>query len=273
MKKKGIIVAVCLILVGLFAVNGTLAQGIEGLFRTIFGTNEAEVDTTQLDVELVYQKHVVDNAGNVSFETVTDLPMLYPAHYPENYTWTTKSVPIGNDVYQLWDDKAVTGVVDKFVSVRNVAEKAAFVRIYIAVKNDATAQEYLKVNIGLSNAGDDKYITAVHQNDITIGGAAYKLYAFDYKEKLSPNAVTPPITLQVAVDKRANNAELAALGNEFLQIHALAIESDAFANYDENGNLINENNPNPGTPMSPTTALEMAIGDLDTHNPYPAIIK
>jgi len=95
--EKAIVLAVCLLLVGLLAVNGTLAQGLSDLFAdlsNLFTTGGApEQDTDgKLDVRLVYQKRNADGTALVGEGTPEQLA---PARYGADFTWGDK-VTIGN---------------------------------------------------------------------------------------------------------------------------------------------------------------------------------
>ena len=94
--KKAIVLAVCLLLVGLLAVNGTLAQGLSDLFAdlsNLFTGGAPQQDTKgELDVRLVYQKRNADGTALVGEGTPEQLA---PARYGADFTWGDK-VTIGN---------------------------------------------------------------------------------------------------------------------------------------------------------------------------------
>lgn len=222
MKKRALVLLVCVALAALVAVNDTLATAVQGWFNTVFGNAPTTGDA--LDVEIVSSTTGV----------------LTPAHYADGFAWS-KVTP-----------------VQKTTCVRNVQEEAAFVRICIAVKQ----ADCLKARLPAVPEG---YINAEKQ--IAIGGAAFTLYTFDYQQQLTQGSSSPAITMDFALTKETTNEHLAALGTDFVQVKSFAIQASAFAKLDENGNQI-ANDDTTTQPMKPETALQHALGDINTFNPF-----
>ena len=107
MKRKGLVLLLCLAMVLLLGVNNTLANSVQGWFKdlsTWLGDvlGKPDANPQELQVELI---------------STTD-GMLMPSHYPAEFDWSLA--------------KAVT----KTTYVENVAKEAAFVRICIAANTD-----------------------------------------------------------------------------------------------------------------------------------------
>lgn len=171
---------------------------------------------------------------NVDIVSTTDA-VLIPSHYEDPFAWE-KVNPVTKTTY-----------------AQNTAEETAFVRICIAVKTDDVLRYQPPVGLG--------YVTA------TIPQKGYTVYTFDYTGTLEKGAKTPEITMQVALTKETNNDDLARLGNDFIKVQSFAIQASAFANLDENGNRIPDND-NTTKPMKPETALNNALGDRASFNPF-----
>ena len=217
MRKKAIIVAVCLVLVGFLAVNGTLAQELENIFKTIanIANGTPENNETQLKVVLVNQ----DRNGNAVSDTT-----LYPVHCADDYDWATVPTNVNSGTYDLWDSTKVTGALDKFVRVQNVStgEGAKDACFCLAFAVDAQIFSKLKLNFNRSS----DYLWEDDWRDITIEGRPYKMMIATYTDALAPNAISSPALLQLALQKDVRNADLAGLGQDFLRTMVMAVDAD-----------------------------------------------
>ena len=212
MKKKAMILAVCLVLVGLLAVNGTLAQTVEDIFVTIttkLGINAPQRDEAQLDVALVaYHRQgdaLVQGSGS-------------QALMPMSCNWDEKvATSVGGTTYDLWP----TGALDKFSAVKNSSPtKDAVFRMAFAV--DAYIYGKLQLNFTKNKAYQwSKW------KEISIDGRDFMMIVATYTGVLRPGEVSPPVLLQVGMDKSATNEHYARLSSDFLQIQALAVDADA----------------------------------------------
>lgn len=221
MRKKAIIVAVFLVLVGFLAVNGTLAQELENIFKTIanianIANGTPENNETQLKVVLVNQ----DRNGNAVSDTT-----LYPVHCADDYAWATVPTNVNSGTYDLWDSTQVSGALDKFVRVQNVStgEGAKDACFCLAFAVDAQIFSKLKLNFNRSS-GD--YLWENAWSDITIEGRPYKMMIATYMHALAPNAISSPALLQLALQKDVSNADLAGLGQDFLRTMVMAVDAD-----------------------------------------------
>lgn len=218
MRKKAIIVAVCLVLVGFLAVNGTLAQELGNIFKTIanIANGTPENNETQLKVVLVNQ----DRNGIAVSDTT-----LYPVYCADDYDWATVPTNVNSGTYDLWDSTQVSGVLDKFVRVQNVSTgegaKDACFRLAFAV--DAQIFSKLKLNFNRSS-GD--YLWENDWRGITIDGRAYQMIIATYQQVLEPGEVSPPALLQVALSRNVSSADLANLDQNFLRTMVMAVDAD-----------------------------------------------
>lgn len=231
MKKKGIvIVAVCLLMVGLLSVNGTLANAVNRIFQIING-DQPEQNEKLLQVKLINEAFAADGSGLVALE---QLPTISPAYYPDGFDWEKDkhAVIIGGETYALWND-TLRSPVDKVVSVQNTADSAedardAYFRVAVAV--DANIFNLLKINF---NKADGRFIWADKWMDITVDGRGYKMMIATYTEALQPGEKSPPFMLQVAMDKTATNEDYAKIDSQFMRITAMAVDADALTDKEE----------------------------------------
>lgn len=193
MKKKAIVFLLCLALVSVLAVNGTLASTMQGVFNTVAGILRPAPTNIPEDF----------NVTLVSGST----GMLTPAHYDgEDFDW----------------DK-ITGAVPHTTYVRNDASQAAYVRITIAVKKKDVLRY---TEPAMSTAALADYIT--RKKEITIEGDKYLLYTFDYTKPLAAGGTTPVISMNFALTKETTNADLEALGPKFVRVNSFAIRANDF---------------------------------------------
>ena len=224
--KKAIVLAVCLLLVGLLAVNGTLAQGISNLFAdlgTFFAgktSGAPEQDTEgELDVRLVYQKR---NAAGTALVGEGTPEQLAPARYQAGFDWDQDKQNVGG--VMLWDESKIGGAVDKFTSVKNAGEKSAYIRTAFAL--DKYAYDHGIIHLNFNQ--DDENFRYEGWKSITIKGRPYMMMVVTCKKELAHNATTPPMLLQVAMSNHVTNADLSNVSADFLLIKTMAIESDVF---------------------------------------------
>lgn len=255
MKRKGIvIVAVCLILVGLLSVNGTLANTVNRIFRIING-DQPEQNEVLLQVKLVNETFTADGTG---LTDQTGLPNITPANYPDGFDWENdkENVVIGGQVYALWKD-TLRSPVGKVVSVQNTAAeegaKDACFRVAVAV--DANIAHLLKINF---NTGDSRYIWEDEWLDINVNGRPYKMMIATYTETLKPGEKSPPFMLQVAMDKHATNEDYAKIDGHFIRITAMAVDADA---------LTDQQDPNAVRPSAVDT-LNATVPVDENLNPF-----
>lgn len=217
MRKKAIVVAVCLVLVGFLAVNGTLAQELGNIFKTIakIANGAPTSNETLLKVELVNQ----DRYGH----TLTNIN-LSPVYCADGYNWVRKQTNVGGQVYPLWDAAEVQGAQDKFVRVQNAATgvdaKDACFRVAFAV--DARIFDKLMLNFN----DDEINFEWSDWRGITIDGRAYQMIIATYQQFLKPGEFSPPALLQVALSRNVSSADLANLDQNFLRTMVMAVDAD-----------------------------------------------
>lgn len=243
MKKAGIIVAVCFILLGLLAVNGTLAgavdqliTGVGQIFQDVTGyfgeLLKPESNSVSLQVDIINRtRSTGDNeASSVTLIPADESMMLYPGHYPDGFDWQpTEWVTIDGVPYLLWDDDKVLGSQDRFISISNVSQDGtvkaagAYYRVAFAVRDDEIARQTIFFNVGAAHPAYD--YDAI---PIQLDGVDFMMHVFTYRGELAPGETAPAIAVQAALVSTVDNEQLSRLGGNFLQVKATAIEAAAF---------------------------------------------
>ncbi|MBP3649392.1 MAG: hypothetical protein J6K73_06375 [Clostridia bacterium] len=194
--KKSILLALCLALAGLLAVNGTFAaeftqtvsEVVSTLFKTVQGLAHPEptVDPSVFSMSLVYP----DNNSS-------ELPMLFP----------------GSEV-------------ERKIAVRNdSSENTAYFRIAFAVQAEAFPYMTLSFN------NDGTYAWLNEWRNITIGGRDYKLMIGTHSNPLEAGKTSSAALLSVAMSETVTSEQMVQIDEDFLQVQVLAINANDF---DEN---------------------------------------
>lgn len=194
--KKVLLLALCLVLAGLLAVNGTFAaeftqavsEVVSALFKTVQGlaSPEPTADPTAFRVTLVYPD-----------SNSSERPMLFP----------------GSEVER------------KIAVHNNSTENTAYFRIAFAVQAEAFPHVTLYFN------DDGTYTWLKEWRDITIGGRDYKLRIGTYTTALEAGKTSSAALLSVAMSETVTSEQMVQIDEDFLQAQVLAINANDF---DEN---------------------------------------
>lgn len=200
--KKTMLLAVCLILAGLLAVNGTFAfsmtEVVGDLFATLTdwftGEPAKPYEGGGFEVGIAY----VDVEGNKL--TNTTPPQLLPG-----------------------------GTVERRIAVHNSstadgeASKSAYFRIAFAVQKEIAGQLTFSIN-------ETDYVWKQFPNTIRIGNADYQLVVATYLDAL-PVGVTSPAALQsVTLKADTTSEQISSVTSEWLQVQVLAVNAADFSN-------------------------------------------
>lgn len=196
--KKTILLALCLALAGLLAVNGTFAA-----------------EFTQAVSETVSQL----------FKTVGELINPEPTAAPSSFKVSVVYLDDSSTEEQVLFPGST---VERRVAVKNEsAALPAYFRIAFAVQEEAFSCVTLDFSKGSA------YTWLGQWRDITIGGQDYKLMIGTYTDALEAGATSPASLLSVAMNKNVTSEQMGRLGRDFLQMKVLAINADDFVLSDD----------------------------------------
>ena len=243
MNKK-ILTLVLVAALALTAVGGTMA------YFTDTDAAKNVMTTGKVDIKQHEEQHYYDENGEfwTMGDFVQDKPLMPMVDTREDKT--------ANPVVNGFFDPAMNNVVDKIVSVTNVAEPGAknqdaYVRTILAfetnneyVENEATIRRDAKeiFNTYIGTLGSFKLL---ERDVIEIDGVKYVLAVKVYEDALAPGEKSAPSLKQIFLSPDAGN-EVALLFGEEYNILALsqAVQTAGFASAEE--------------------ALNTAFGDLET---------
>ena len=253
--KKWMIGAVALILLGLLAVNGTFASVFDGIFQTVSGIfgNPSPETSENFQVE---NQFLMRNEQRTGLTAIDPNTQLMPAYYAADFDWQPRPTAIGDEVYSLWPDEKVSGEFDRFVSVKNVGDGAAYFRTAIAYPDHEEAKKWLYFHLDQAEGYEWSPWAS-----ITVEGKPYRLIVATYRERLEPGESAPVIPVQLAMDSRMENINVIFLNGQLdLRVKTMAIAADNFVRDDENK-----------TPMTALEALDLAVplpADLSSYSPF-----
>lgn len=173
-------------------------------------------------IEQIEQQRVDDDANQNKLEAYVPFAALNPCYYEgSSIPWAPEDewVIPSNQAWKVVED--TEGVIDKFVSVKNTGENAAYVRTIIAVEvgKDGVNDPYCHIvhnttNIQQGATWELKWLTEATK-PVQIGDAYYALGVYTYTEALPAGETTIPNLKQIYLDKTATNEVMEAYGDTF----------------------------------------------------------
>lgn len=258
LMKKGILLAVCLMLVGMLSIGGTYAYGesqsplerIFSYFANVFVGPETSRNGASLDVKNLYlvrgeDKQLIPEQNN----------FLVPAALNKQVTGNDRFVDqkYNGYTYSLWSENYAPWAADKFICVQNNSNEDVFFRTAIAIQYDPKVWNALHVNINNTHFTWKNGINEKDGHVINIGGKDYVMLVATYQKALAANEISPAMMMQLALDDvTITNDQLANTLD--MRVTTVAIEADIFK--DENG-----------VPLTAEEALEKAV-PLEYFNPF-----
>ncbi|MBQ6952238.1 MAG: hypothetical protein IJN44_12205 [Clostridia bacterium] len=257
MKKSTLIMILSLVLAVALGVGGTLAY----LQDTDEDVNVMTLGNVYIE-QHEYERVTDENGDPVKGVEGTDFDAdygieesyklkeftqgkpAYPAVYQEGkmdwdefqQLWNQVGAPGSNDLF----DPSMKNVVDKFVFVENTGKSDAYYRTIIAIEDpeglslDATTIhtsfnansrfDYNSDKDGVQNAADSNKFYTV------IDGTRYLVYVATYQEALTPDEVSRPSLLQLYLDPKATNDDVALFGETWdVLVVSQAVQTQGFA--------------------------------------------
>ena len=298
MKKSTLIMILSLVLAVALGVGGTLAY----LQDTDEDVNVMTLGNVYIE-QHEYERVTDENGDPVKGVEGTDFDAdygieesyklkeftqgkpAYPAVYQEGkmdwdefqQLWNQVGAPGSNDLF----DPSMKNVVDKFVFVENTGKSDAYYRTIIAIEDpeglslDATTIhtsfnansrfDYNSDKDGVQNAADSNKFYTV------IDGTRYLVYVATYQEALTPDEVSRPSLLQLYLDPKATNDDVALFGETWdVLVVSQAVQTQGFADAQTAldtafGPITADNNPwkKDGKDLEGTPAFPVMVSTAD----------
>lgn len=221
MKKK-VLLALSAVLVVVLAVGASFAyqtSSTNGVNIMTFG----DVEIAQHEYERATDengKWKVENGMEV-LQPFTQNKTIAPAFYVDGTEkWDDRKNADGSDYYQTWSqigapganqlfDSSVKNVIDKFVFVENTGNNPVFYRTIIAIEcpegfEEGGEKDYIHLNVNGNYRFDWE-----NAGYYVIGETRYLVKVATHNEALPAGEVSRPSLLQVFLDPKATNKDVA----------------------------------------------------------------
>lgn len=257
MKKKILAVTLCVAMLAIAVVGGTLAY---------FTDTDAEQNTFvvgNVGIQLNEEQRVYDEQtgkyDNTQVEPFQDdLPLVPAVIVPEDGKYYYDgSVTLGNEkTYNIWDT-TINNELDKFVTVTNTGTEEAYVRVIFAFEDNAAGTITQKLHtlwggdedgkyeeLTLKPNADGEYVgmdsgAAIYwlldadgswlTLDLEGNGSTYTVAVFTYKDYLEAKETSDPSLMQLWLDSSATNEWSEAVKGEYnIYVAALGVQADGF---------------------------------------------
>lgn len=227
MKNKKAIIGLGALAVMLFGVASSIA------YLTDTDTTVNVMTVGNVKIEQLEYERVLDANGNATSELqpYSQLKPIVPAVYKtstntedwadELFDWSSVGAPGNSKVFH----EDMKNVIDKFVLVKNTGKKDAYVRTIIAIEDPLALPKDHPIHIN----HDDKNYKVVNLGTVKIKDVEYSVLEYTYNEAISAGEATRPSLMQVFLDPKATNEDVALFGDTF-EILAIsqAVQTDGF---------------------------------------------
>ena len=213
MKKKIVAITLCVAMLAVMLVSGSLAYFTD----TDEATNVMAVGSVSISqIEL-------ERKENGEFQAFTQNKPIVPAVGP--IEWADEAITVGGGKQQVFSSD-LKNVIDKFVYVQNTGKSDAYVRTIVALE----APGYDAKNLIHVNVNDTNGVKTTSWAAVEIGGVEYVYAVFTYTDALAPNALTPVSLAQVFLDSKTTNEDAALYGGTWeIKVLSQAVQADGFA--------------------------------------------
>lgn len=265
MKKKVLAVVLCVAMLAIAVVGGSLAyftdtdaaQNVMTVGNVAIVQDEQQkVIGEEVDDAEVNSKYVIKENDNL--ETFEQNKKLFPMV-------DNREDKTANPVVDGYFDGRMANVVDKIVTVSNDGSEDAYVRTIIAFE---TATEYVENTPTVRRDGKEIFNTYIgtlkgkgfqwlERNTVKVNGTEYVVGVLVYDEALAPGATSYPSLKQFFLSPEADNEVSLMFGTEYnILAVSQAVQAAGFEPVkDADGNV---------TKTAAAVALDAAFGNLET---------
>lgn len=114
--------------------------------------------------------------------------------------------------------------VSRTCQVENQGDQSVYFRLACAIQYDEATWDELDISF----EHDDKFTATDDWTSITINGTPYRMKVFTYTDALAEDTTSDGVEISISMGTSVTSEQLAKYRSDFLQIQALAIETEAF---------------------------------------------
>ncbi len=210
MKKKILTTLSVVLILGLAAL-GILAY----LSDTDSDVNVMTLGNVQID------QIEQERGDNGDLQDFTQAKPAFPAVGP--IEWATEGVAVNGTEYKVFTDE-LKNVVDKIITVKNTGKSDAYVRTLVAIEApDYDVKNLIHVNVNTAGVSNTAWAP------VDIDGVEYVYSVFTYEDALKPNEISTPSLMQVFLDAKTTNEDVAKFGETWeIKVLSQAVQKEGF---------------------------------------------
>lgn len=194
MKKKILAIVLCVAMLAIAIVGGTMAY-----------FTDTDAATNVMEVGGVAIEQIEQERGESGLVEFTPNKPILPA--VGEIEWDEDRLTVGDYEYKVFNDE-LKNVVDKIVTVKNTGKSDAYVRTIVALE----APNYDPHDLIHVNVNEDG-LSMTAWTPVDIDGVQYVYSVFTYNKALAPQETSAASLLQVFLDSKTTNEDVAAYGD------------------------------------------------------------
>lgn len=265
MKKKILAIVLCVAMLAIAIVGGTMAY---------FTDTDSATNTMTMGNIAIEQTEWQRGENEEGFVPFVQDKLMMPAVYENGSASLTKvyfndesslNIANGQAWCGMWSESAQQyNAVDKIVVVQNTGKNDVYYRTLIAIEapgggyNGSWDQDPTKSDL-VFNYNDNNRFTWNYIGDITVDNVTYNLHEALYTEKLAPQEMSRPSLLQLMFTKATTQEDVEAYGDTLdVLCVTQAVQTEGFQPVLNNDGTVAK--------TAAEVALDAAFGDITTTN-------
>ena len=248
--KKLAIMALSVVLISVMAIGGSLAYFTDTVTNANNVITAGSVHIEQIELQRKAGVAYNGKADDGYLVPFVDRQAMYPAHTGDANAYSISTtdlfqwgnyVSADNAANGLWNDAALSGVIDKFVFVKNIGASQAYCRTLIAlecpddVTYGTTYSTDVDIMLNLNSTGIQW--TGLNENEalfVNIDGTRYQVLVATYTDTVKAGETSMPSLLQVVMTDNATNREALAMGEDYkILVLTQACQTTTFIDADD----------------------------------------
>lgn len=239
-KRKILALAMALSMVAILAVGATLAYFTDvDSDKNVFTVGSVSIQQDEWmrpqasDGSFEARWVEFDSTGKVLMPAVGTAAWAERENNPMPDGYTKEAYGYNWNGYSVFDDALLKNVQDKFITVKNTGNNAAYVRTIVAVERPAnlTDEECVWISSNADYEDKDNKVVSDSLGITAINGVDYDIYVYTYEKPVPAGATTVPSLRQIYLRQTTTQEDAAKFGEDGVTILAFsqAVQADGFA--------------------------------------------
>jgi len=186
-------------------------------------------EAQKADIEQHIYQRTTKRVNWAPFEEVTEDQALFPAVGEAELSSTRWFIFQDCNVSKLIYGKSLKNELDRFVFVENKGNVSVYVRTWFAFEEGTYGKSVLEELVHL-NFNDENWTRSEVTSGVEIGGNKYTVFYADYTKELEAEKTAEPSLMQLYMDSKGTNEDMAAIdgngsGKYEIGIYSQAVEA------------------------------------------------